>query len=161
MAHTGLLHDLGRVGASNMVWNKPSRLEVDEWEQVRLHSYYTERILSHAGSLATLTGLAVGLHERGTGDGYHRRRAAPAIDVASSVLAAADMYVALTSARCHRPAFDCRGAVDELKNAIRRGRLDATATEVVIDTSPDRRPAPPVSSAPAADRRCSPAARTG
>jgi len=43
-----LLHDLGRVGVSNSVWDKPARLADDEWERVRLHAYYSERILSRS-----------------------------------------------------------------------------------------------------------------
>ena len=143
--HAGLLHDIGRVGVSNVVWNKPDRLEVDEWEQVRLHTYYTERILSHAGALASLADLAAAHHERLSGDGYHRRLAGPAIEPGERILAAADMYVALTSPRCHRPALDRRGAVAEIEKSIRRGRLDATTAEAVIDAAIARRA--PVASA--------------
>src|SRR5207245_6268458 len=39
-----LLHDLGRVGISTAIWEKPGKLTVAEWEEVRLHPYHTERI---------------------------------------------------------------------------------------------------------------------
>jgi HD-GYP domain-containing protein (c-di-GMP phosphodiesterase class II) len=42
---TGLVQDVGRVGVSSGIWNKPGRLTDSEWERVRLHPYYTERIL--------------------------------------------------------------------------------------------------------------------
>ena len=46
LRRAGLLHDLGRVGISASVWTKPGPLTEREWEQVRLHPYYTERILA-------------------------------------------------------------------------------------------------------------------
>ena len=47
-----LLHDVGRVGVSNAVWEKPGPLTSVEWEQVRMHGYYSERILASSPSLA-------------------------------------------------------------------------------------------------------------
>ena len=52
----GLFHDLGRVGVSNLVWDKPGSLSAAEWEQVRLHAYHTERILARSPMLAPLCG---------------------------------------------------------------------------------------------------------
>ena len=46
-----LLHDVGRVGVSNAVWEKPGPLTSVEWEQVRMHGYYSERILAASPSL--------------------------------------------------------------------------------------------------------------
>ena len=48
------LHDMGRVGVSAAVWEKPGRLTSGEWEQVRLHSYHTERLLARIPALADL-----------------------------------------------------------------------------------------------------------
>jgi HD-GYP domain-containing protein (c-di-GMP phosphodiesterase class II) len=44
LRRAGLLHDLGRTGVSNRIWEKPGPLSGDDWERVRLHPYYTERI---------------------------------------------------------------------------------------------------------------------
>src|SRR5262245_65996205 len=48
LRRAALVHDLGRVGVPNGVWDKPGLLSAAEWERVRLHSYYTERILTRA-----------------------------------------------------------------------------------------------------------------
>ena len=56
-----LLHDLGRASVSNGIWDKPNRLTTAEWERVRLHPYYTERVLERAPALAPLARLAGGL----------------------------------------------------------------------------------------------------
>ncbi|MGE5289380.1 MAG: HD-GYP domain-containing protein [Micromonosporaceae bacterium] len=54
----GLVHDLGRVAVSAATWGKPGPLNADEWEQVRLHPYRTERVLSRAAFLAGLAPVA-------------------------------------------------------------------------------------------------------
>ena len=54
LRRAALVHDLGRVAVGAAVWNKPGRLTVDEWEQVRLHPYHTERILSRSPFLSSL-----------------------------------------------------------------------------------------------------------
>jgi HD-GYP domain-containing protein (c-di-GMP phosphodiesterase class II) len=80
----GLLHDLGRVSVPNSIWDKAGRLTAAEWERVRLHPYYTERILTQSPVLRPLAHLAGSHHERRDGSGYHRgtiggaRRPAPA-----------------------------------------------------------------------------------
>jgi HD-GYP domain-containing protein (c-di-GMP phosphodiesterase class II) len=67
-----LLHDLGRVGISNAIWEKPGPLTHAEWEQVRLHPYHSERILSRSEALRPMATIAGMHHERLDGSGYHR-----------------------------------------------------------------------------------------
>jgi HD-GYP domain-containing protein (c-di-GMP phosphodiesterase class II) len=66
------VHDLGRVAAHPRIWDKTGRLTADEWEQVRLHAYQTERVLSPSPALAHLGAIAGAHHERLDGSGYHR-----------------------------------------------------------------------------------------
>ena len=67
-----LLHDLGRVAISNAIWEKPGPLTSGEWEQVRLHPYHSERILSCTAALEPMAALAGMHHERMDASGYHR-----------------------------------------------------------------------------------------
>ena len=76
----GFLHDLGRVAVPNGIWDKPGPLSAAEWERVRLHPYYTERVLERSGALAPLARLAGAHHERLDGSGYHRGAARRAAD---------------------------------------------------------------------------------
>ena len=78
----GLLHDVGRVGVSNAVWEKRGPLTRMEWEQVRMHGYYSERILATSPSLAPLAPLVGMHHERLDGSGYHRCCTAAGIPMA-------------------------------------------------------------------------------
>jgi HD-GYP domain-containing protein (c-di-GMP phosphodiesterase class II) len=54
-----LVHDLGRLGVSNAVWDKPGPLTLAEMERVRLHPYLTERMLAGSPVLARLGAVAV------------------------------------------------------------------------------------------------------
>jgi HD-GYP domain-containing protein (c-di-GMP phosphodiesterase class II) len=128
----GLLHDLGRVGISAGIWTKPGPLTEREWEQVRLHPYYTERILARPAALASLGALAALHHERLDGSGYHRRLPASLLSPAARLLAAADVYQALLEPRPHRPARTAEAAAAELARAAQAGTLDSDAVRCVL-----------------------------
>jgi DNA-binding CsgD family transcriptional regulator len=130
-----LLHDVGRAGVSNAVWEKPAPLTTAEWEQVRMHSYFTERILATSATLAPMAAAAGLHHERLDGSGYHRGCGASSMSTAARVLAAADAFHAMTQERPHRRALDADDASDELLNDVRRGRLDADAVAAVLDAA--------------------------
>lgn len=132
LRRAGLVHDMGRVGVHNGVWDKPGPLSTDEWEKVRLHPYLTDRILSRCPELATLGALASSHHERLDGSGYHRHSTADQLAIEARLLAAADALAALTSARPHREAFDLAAATHLMRQDVRDGRLDNEAVEAVI-----------------------------
>lgn len=135
------LHDLGRGGVSNAVWEKAAPLTIAEWEQVRMHTYYTERILSASAALAPVARIACLHHERLDGSGYHRACRGSAIGTAARVLAAADAFQAMTQRRPHRAAHDLDHARHELLGEARRGRLDSDAVTAVLDAAGQRHPA--------------------
>jgi HD-GYP domain-containing protein (c-di-GMP phosphodiesterase class II) len=97
------VHDIGRLGVSNAVWDKPASLTRPELERVRLHPYLTERMLSFSAALAPVGAIAGQHHERLDGSGYPRGLSGDAISTAGRILAAADSYHALTEPRPHRP----------------------------------------------------------
>lgn len=131
----GLLLDLGRVGIANGIWDKPGPLTASEWEQVRLHPYHSERILSSAPMLAPLASLAGMHHERLDGSGYHRQVAAPMIPTGARLLAAADAYQAMTEERPHRPALTPATAAKHLRDDAAAGRLDTEAVRAVLEAA--------------------------
>lgn len=128
----GLLHDLGRVGISAGVWGKPGPLNESEWERVRLHPYYSERILARPEGLAQLGALAGLHHERLDGSGYHRGTPAASLSMAARLLQAADVYQALTEPRPHRPPRSPDEAADVLLQEAQARRLDGEAVSGVL-----------------------------
>src|SRR3954468_9089921 len=100
----GLVHDLGRLGVSNALWDKRGPLAGAELERVRLHPYLTERMLASSEALAALGAIAVQHHERLDGSGYPRGLSGDALTTPGRILAAADAYQAMTQPRPHRDA---------------------------------------------------------
>jgi HD-GYP domain-containing protein (c-di-GMP phosphodiesterase class II) len=134
----GLVHDLGRLGVSNAVWDKPGRLSPAETERVRLHPYLTERILARSPALAPLAAIAVQHHERLDGSGYPRGLAAAAMSTEGRILAAADFYRARTEPRPHRPAVPAPEAAALLRAEARAGRMDGDAVAAVLGAAGHR-----------------------
>jgi len=141
LRRAALLHDVGKVGVSAGVWCKPSALSLPEREQVRLHAYYTERILSSVPSFAPLAEVASLTHDRLDGSGYFRRPPAAGLSVAARILAAADHYHALIEARPHRAALPRDAAARTLMGEAQAGRLDARACEAVLEAAGHAAPA--------------------
>lgn len=142
LRRAGLVHDLGRVGVENGIWDKPGHLVTSEWEKVRLHPYLTERILSRCDALAGLGALASGHHERIDGSGYHRQSSGDQVDTATRLLAAADVLAALTADRPHRAGLDLDGAAAVLETEVSGGRLDREAVAVVLSAAGSRQELP-------------------
>ena len=140
LRRAGLVHDLGRVAIWARVWQKPGPLNADEWEQVRLHPYHTERVLSRSPFLSALCPIAGVHHERLDGSGYHRGASGAELTLPARVLAAADVYHAMTEPRAHRPAIPPADAAEELSREARAGRLDADAVTAVVEAAGQRAP---------------------
>jgi HD-GYP domain-containing protein (c-di-GMP phosphodiesterase class II) len=128
----GLVHDLGRLGISNGIWDKPGQLTAAESERIRLHPYLTERILALSADLAPLGALAVEHHERLDGSGYPRGLTGNALTLPSRILAVADAYRTRVEPRPHRPAGAAGDVAAQLRREARAGRLDGPAVESVL-----------------------------
>ena len=136
----GYLHDIGKVGVSAGIWGKAGALNDREWEKVRLHPYYTERVLARSPELARI-GTVAGLHhERLDSSGYFRGMNATMLSPAARILAAANTYCALTELRSHRPARSPAQADEELRREARAGRLDGDVVHAVLVAAGHRAP---------------------
>jgi HD-GYP domain-containing protein (c-di-GMP phosphodiesterase class II) len=134
----GLVHDLGRLGVSNSIWDKAGPLGPGEWERVRLHPHITERMLSQSEALAPLGAIAVQHRERLDGSGYPRGLSGPAISRPARLLGAADAYQAMREPRPYRPARTEEDAAEQLRAEVRAGRFDAEAVDAVLGVAGHR-----------------------
>ena len=127
-----LVSDLGRVGVSNAIWEKPGPLGFGDWERVRLHPHFSERAFAQSPTLAPIGALSGSHHERLDGSGYHRGTHGPALDRPARILAAADCYCAMREARPYRPALGAEAAEVELLREADEGRLDREVVDAVL-----------------------------
>ncbi|WP_082702302.1 CHASE2 domain-containing protein [Pseudacidovorax intermedius] len=106
------LHDIGKVGVPDHILLKPGKLTPDEMEQMKRHADYgrqiligTARRIDGENFLTIAAQIAGGHHEKWDGSGYPRGLAGEDIPLAARIMAVADVYDALISRRCYKPAF--------------------------------------------------------
>ena len=133
-----LVHDLGRVAIGARTWQRAGPLTVGEWEQVRLHPYQTERVISRSPFLSALAPVAGAHHERLDGSGYHRGSSAAELALPARLLAAADAFHAMCEPRPHREPVAPKRAAETLGREASAGRLDPDAVTAVVEAAGER-----------------------
>lgn len=99
-----LLHDVGKLGVSNCVLDKPGKLDAQEWEAVRRHALYTEQILARISAFEELAWVAGAHHEKLDGTGYPRGLSAEDIPLETRIITTADIFDAISAQRPYRGA---------------------------------------------------------
>lgn len=105
MKRAALLHDIGKLGVSNTILDKPGALTDEEFAQVRLHASHSETILSQITAFAELAEIGGGHHERLDGKGYPRGLKGDEIGLETRIVTVADIFDALTAERPYRAAM--------------------------------------------------------
>ena len=107
LALAGVLHDVGKIGVGDEILRKPGPLNDEEWAQMRKHPELGARLLAGAG-LADLAEWVFAHHERLDASGYPLGLGDEQIPLEARVLAVADAYEAMTSARPYSPPCPTR-----------------------------------------------------
>jgi HD-GYP domain-containing protein (c-di-GMP phosphodiesterase class II) len=105
LKRAALLHDIGKLGVSNTILDKPGKLDAEEWVTMKLHAAHTETILSRISAFKELAPIASAHHERLDGNGYPKGLKGDEIVLESRILAVADIFDALTADRPYRAAM--------------------------------------------------------
>lgn len=113
------LHDLGKCEVPKDLINKPGKLTATEWEQMRMHPSYGERILANSNHLnETIRPIVVQHHEREDGSGYPHGRKGPHIHEYARICTIADVYDALTSKRSYKKSMSPAQALRVMKEEM-------------------------------------------
>jgi putative nucleotidyltransferase with HDIG domain len=139
-----ILHDIGKIGISQAILNKPDTLDPQETEIVRQHPVIGARILSSIPGCEDVVRTVLLHHERYGGNGYPTGAGGAAIPEPALIVAIADVHDALTSRRSYRPPYSSEDAIEILErnrgtmfhpelldaflDVVRRQRAAATAT---------------------------------
>ena len=102
IGRAALLHDIGKLGVSNLILDKPGRPTEEEFVQIRKHPDYSKQILDKVSIFRDLSDVAAAHHERLDGTGYHRQIPGMKLSLESRILAVADICEALSAKRPYR-----------------------------------------------------------
>jgi HD-GYP domain-containing protein (c-di-GMP phosphodiesterase class II) len=105
LKRAALLHDIGKLGVSNSILDKPGKLDPDEWAAMQMHAVHTETILSRISAFSELAPVAAAHHERLDGKGYPRGLSGDQIALETRIITTADIFDALTADRPYRAAM--------------------------------------------------------
>jgi putative nucleotidyltransferase with HDIG domain len=137
LRRAGLLHDVGKLGVSNRILDKPGKLDAEEWAAMRRHPELSRVILQSVPALADVAHLAATHHERLDGSGYPDGLTAAELDLPDRILQVADVAEALSAERPYRGALP----VAEVLSMIGRDageRLDADCVAALTVWLPGR-----------------------
>jgi HD-GYP domain-containing protein (c-di-GMP phosphodiesterase class II) len=114
------MHDIGKLGVPDSILQKPGRLTNEEWDEMRKHPLYGAKILSQSENelIQMSERVALNHHEKWDGSGYPQRLKGESIPLEGRIVALADVFDALTSRRCYKPAF----TMEDTLRIIEEGR---------------------------------------
>jgi putative nucleotidyltransferase with HDIG domain len=114
LRRAALLHDLGKLGVSNQVLDKPGKPDEAEWESIRRHPVQSEAILARVAAFADIAPVAAAHHERLDGKGYPYGLVGDEICLEARILTVADVFDALSAERPYRAAMPISKALSIL-----------------------------------------------
>jgi putative nucleotidyltransferase with HDIG domain len=117
LRRAAVLHDVGKLGVSSAILEKPARLDEREWVEMRQHAAHTRAILSRIGALTDLADVAAAHHERLDGTGYPLALSGSAISPETRIITVCDFYDALVSDRPYRAALSVPEALRIMEGA--------------------------------------------
>jgi HD-GYP domain-containing protein (c-di-GMP phosphodiesterase class II) len=101
----GLLHDIGKLSVSNAILEKPGKLTDEEWKVMKLHPVYSRVVLKAISGFENISFVAGAHHERLDGSGYPDGLSADQMPLTARIVAAADVYQALSEKRPYRESL--------------------------------------------------------
>jgi diguanylate cyclase (GGDEF)-like protein/putative nucleotidyltransferase with HDIG domain len=110
-----LLHDIGKIGVSDMIICKSGPLDTEEWNIMMKHAELGANIVSHIPELSSCTAAIRHHHERFDGTGYPDKIKGKAISLEARIIAVAEAYDTMTTDRTYRKAMTHADAAKELK----------------------------------------------
>jgi len=144
LGRAALLHDIGKLGVSNLILDKAAKLDAEEWKAVRRHPEHSKMILERVAGFRGIAETAASHHERLDGSGYHRGLTEGDLSLDARILAVADVCEALSAARPYRPALS-REEVAEIMSRDVGEKLcpvSYSALQVHLHSTPSAVPIP-------------------
>lgn len=139
LRRAALLHDVGKLGVSSTILDKPGQLASDEWVAMKAHADKTHQVLSRIGAFDEMARVSAAHHEKLDGTGYPLGLRDAQISLETRIITACDFLDALTADRPYRAAMPVARALDIMRGELGRG-VDPqvfAALEQLVATRPD------------------------
>lgn len=118
LGRAALLHDIGKLGVSNLILDKNGKLDDEEWVQMKAHAVWSERILARVSVLRDIAVIGGAHHERLDGKGYPKGLSGEEIEIDTRIVSVADVFDALTADRPYRAAMPVDKALDIMRRDV-------------------------------------------
>jgi len=126
-----LLHDIGKLNVSNLILDKPGKLDDSEWRAILMHPAITRRILERVAAFEEIAIIAGEHHEKLDGSGYPNRLAAKDLSLESRLVAVADIYGALSENRPYRDDLPLEKIISIMSRDVPK-KLDGDCFEALL-----------------------------
>lgn len=130
--YAAMLHDIGKIAVSDVILLKPGRLNDEEWAVVKKHPAVSSDILSSLKLLHAELPAVRHHHERFDGKGYPDGLKGEVIPLYARILALADAYDAMTSARPYREALSKEDAIREIEKG-KGSQFDPRLADIFLE----------------------------
>jgi HD-GYP domain-containing protein (c-di-GMP phosphodiesterase class II) len=133
MLIAGYLHDLGKIAIDSEILEKSAKLTEDEFNTVRVHTYYTYHLLKPISQLQTINIWASYHHEKLDGTGYPFHITGDSLPLGSRIMAVADIFAAITEDRPYRKGMDFNGTREILNQKVADNAIDGSVVNILLE----------------------------
>ena len=128
----GILHDIGKIGISDLILNKPLPLTDEEFLTIQTHPVQSARLIEESNLPREIIPVVLSHHERWDGNGYPNGLANKDIPLEARIISLADAYDSMTSTRAYRKALDADSALEEIIRSS-GAQFDPTLVRAFVD----------------------------
>ncbi|MDD2591402.1 MAG: HD domain-containing protein [Erysipelotrichaceae bacterium] len=133
MLVAGFLHDLGKLAIKNSVLEKPEKLDSEEFNQMRSHTYYTYQLLDFLPGFDTIKIWASYHHEKLDGNGYPFHISGENLTLGSRIMAVADIFTAVSENRPYRLGMEDNKVVKTIQSLVNNKAIDGYVVDLLIN----------------------------
>jgi response regulator RpfG family c-di-GMP phosphodiesterase len=145
VSNSSPLHDVGKIKVSDLILNKPGRLNDEEFEKMKQHTLEGEKIIENAMKLSSTSdylkeakNIAAYHHEKWDGSGYPYGKKGEEIPLSARIMAVSDVFDALVSARVYKPAMKFEDAMAIIKDGSGK-HFDPDIVKVFVEAEEEVR----------------------
>lgn len=133
----GNLHDIGKLAIPRAILEKQDRLDPNEYDIIRAHTYYTHRLLQPIKGFESITEWAAYHHEKLNGKGYPFRLEGDKLSLGARVMAVADIFAAITEDRPYREGMSKEKAIKILQGMVANGSISGPVCNLLLENYDD------------------------